>query len=92
MLESEASEREERPFFEASKAGSGVRPNYAESFTRKPPPAPEIHRRTFFISAEGGHLHWIEDRARALKLATREDANQLCEIVEDAEHIREVRL
>lgn len=46
----------------------------------------------FFITSDQGHLHWTEDKTRALKLATREDADQLCTIVEDAERIIEVTL
>jgi hypothetical protein len=64
---------------------SGCLPNYAERF-------PAQTKETLYITADGGYLRWEKDRTRALKLATREDADQLCTIVEDAEHIREVQL
>lgn len=45
-----------------------------------------------YLTVEQFMFSWERDLAKALRLARRRDAEALCTIVEDAEHIREVRL
>jgi hypothetical protein len=42
-----------------------------------------------YLAVESGCFTWTTDNLKALRLARRQDADSLAEIVEDCEHVRE---
>ena len=47
----------------------------------------KICGRSHWLGVKGGLFRWLLDRDEALALARREDADQLAEIIDDAESI-----
>ena len=47
----------------------------------------KINEVSHWIGVEGGMFRWLLDKNKALKLATREDADKLAEIIDDAESV-----